>query len=133
MSFLNLTEEQIAAMINPGGSDEYQSQNHGVKRAHFSPLLAQTTEIVQADICCLDDVEVELQAELGQTSINLRDVLALHIDQIIVLNRLAGDMVDLKINDIWLAHGEVLVLNDTLGVRITSFKGDGNHPGRGAK
>lgn len=133
MSFRNLTEEQIEAMINLGGSADYQGQNHGVKKAHFSPLLVQPTEPAQADISCLDDIEVELQVELGGTSINLRDVLTLHPDQVIVLNRLAGDMADLKVNRVWLAHAEVLVLNDTLGIRITSFKGDENHPGRGAK
>lgn len=133
MSFQNLTEEQIESMINLGGSAEHQSQNHEVQRAHFSPLLAQPIETAPADVSFLDDVEVELQAELGHTLVQLREVLALRPDQIIDLNRLAGDMVDLKVNNIWLARGEVLVLKDTLGIRITSFKGDRSHPGRGAK
>lgn len=132
MGFQNLTEEQIKAMINLGGAAG-QNKNHGVKKAHFLPLVPQPTEPAQEDISCLNDVEVEMRAELAGTSINLRELLALQPGQVIALNRLAGNTVDLRVNQVWLAHGEVLVLNNALGVKITSFKGDVNHPGWGAK
>jgi flagellar motor switch protein FliN len=133
MSLRNLTDEQIEAMLNLSSHANSPQPNQGVKKAHFSTLLPQPVDEEQSDISSLHEVEVELQVELGETSINLRDVLALQPDKVIPLNRLAGDMVDLKVNHIWLAYVEVLVLKETLGVRITSFKGDENFTGRGAK
>ncbi len=133
MSLRNLTEAQIEAMINLGGPANPRGNRQDVKKAHFSPLQPQVIEQSSADISCLQDVEVEMQVELGNTSINLREVLALQPDKVIALNRLAGDMVDLKVNNIWLAYGEVLVLKDSMGIRIASFKGDENYPDRGAK
>ncbi len=133
MSIRNLTEEQIKAMINLGSSANPRNPQQDVKKAYFSPLLPQATDQKSSDISCLQEVEVEMQVELGCTSINLREVLALQPDKVIALNRLAGDMVDLKVNNVWLAYAEVLVLKDSLGIRIASFKGDENFSDRGAK
>lgn len=133
MSLRNLTEEQIEAMLHLGDKTDSPFTNQGVKKAHFSPLLPQLAEENRLDISCLNDVEVELQVELGSTSINLRDVLALQPDKVISLSRLAGDLVDLKVNQVWLAYAEVLVLKEKMGIRIASFKGEENYPGKGAK
>jgi flagellar motor switch protein FliN len=133
MSLRNLTEEQIKAMLNLSSHTSPAQRNQGVKKACFSPLQVQPVNDETSDINCLHDVEVELQVELGDTTINLREVLALQPDKVITLNRLAGDLADLKVNHVWLAHAEVLVLKDSLGIRFASFKGDENNEGRGAK
>lgn len=118
MSFKNFTKEQIEEMLNMSGE---KSKDSSVKKAHFSPLEFHQPEEAQENISFLNEVELELQVELGSTTINLREVLNLYKDQVIPLNRIAGDTVDLKVNNVWLAHGEVLVLNEVLGIRIASF------------
>ena len=131
MSLRNFTEEQIESLLNMGG--EKGNRNKNIKKAQFSKFEPHKVEKAQEDISFLNEVELELQVELGSTSVNLRDVLNLHEEQVISLNRIAGDTVDVKVNNIWLAHGEVLVLNEVLGIRISSFNKEEEYSGRGVK
>jgi flagellar motor switch protein FliN/FliY len=97
-------------------------------------LLQHTpVEETKADISMLNEIPLELEVELGSTSMNLKEVINLHEGEIITLDRLAGDTVDLMANKQWLAYGEVLVLNEVLGIRISSFTKDGEISGRGVK
>jgi flagellar motor switch protein FliN/FliY len=131
MSFENLTKEQIEEILNIGS--EKKNKDSNVKKAHFSQLEFKKAEEAEEDISFLNEVELDLQVELGSTTINLREVLNLYKDQVIPLNRIAGDTVDLKVNNVWLAHGEVLVLNEVLGIRITSFNREEEYFARGVK
>jgi flagellar motor switch protein FliN/FliY len=119
MSFRNFTEEHVKEMLNMVG--EKESKNNHIKKAQFSVLEARKVEAAKEDISFLNEVELELEVELGSTVLNLREVINLFEGQVITLNRIAGDTVDLKANNNWLAHGEVLVLNEVLGIRISSF------------
>ncbi len=119
MSIRNLSEEQIQEMLNMGRQSGVKSKD--IKKAQFSQLEPRQVEGTKEDISYLNDVEIELQAELGSAAINLREVMHLHEGQVIPLNRIAGDTIDLKVNDIWLAYGEVLILNDAFAIRISSF------------
>jgi len=131
MSLRNFTEEQIEALLNMGG--DKGNRNRNIKKAQFSQFAPHKVEENQEDISFLNEVELEVKVELGSTSVNLREVLNLQEQQVIPLNRIAGDTVDVKVNNIWLAHGEVLVLNEVLGIRISSFNRDEEYSGRGAK
>lgn len=130
MSLRNFTEEQIESLLNLGG--EKGNRNKNIKKAQFTTFEPHPVEETQENINFLNEVELELKVELGSTSVNLREVLNLHEEQVIPLNRIAGDMVDVKANNIWLAHAEVLVLNEVLGIRISSFNKD-EDSSRGAK
>ena len=66
----------------------------------------------------LDDVELDVQIELGRTRMYVQDVLRLNADSVIELERAAGDPVDVFVNGRLIARGEVLVLNDNFCVRI---------------
>lgn len=74
-----------------------------------------------AAIGLLDDVELDVKIELGRTQMYIEDVLRLGVGSVIELNKLAGDHVDVYINDRLVAHGEVLVLNENLCVRINDI------------
>ena len=69
----------------------------------------------------LDDVELEAKIELGRTQMYIEDVLRLGVGSVVELNKLAGDHVDVYINERLVAHGEVLVLNENLCVRINDI------------
>lgn len=131
MNLRNFTEEQIESLLNLGGDKSNRSLN--IKRAQFPRLKPQNIEDDRENIDFLNEVELELKVELGTAPISLRDVLNLHEEQVLSLNRIAGDTVDVKANNLWLAHGEVLVLNEVLGIRISSFSKDEENSGRGAK
>ncbi len=69
----------------------------------------------------LDDVELELQIELGRAELLIEEVLALREGAVVPLDKLAGDPVDILVNGRLLARGEVLVLNDNFCVRVAEI------------
>lgn len=71
----------------------------------------------------LAQVKLELSADLGQCQMLVRDVLALKKGSVVPLNKLAGEMADILVNGIPLAKGEVMVMGDTLQLRIAEVLG----------
>jgi flagellar motor switch protein FliN/FliY len=69
----------------------------------------------------LYDVPVELAVEIGRTQMTIRETLALGPGSIVTLNRLAGEPVDLLVNGKPIARGEVVVIDEEFGVRITEI------------
>lgn len=71
----------------------------------------------------LDEVEMDLRVELGRTRMRLEDVLRLRRGSVVMLDKLAGDPVDIFANGRLIARGEVLVMNDHFCVRVTELLG----------
>ncbi len=69
----------------------------------------------------LMDVNLVVTVELGRTDLTIREVLDLQRGSVVELDRMAGDPVDILINDHLFAHGEVVVVDDKFGVRITEI------------
>lgn len=69
----------------------------------------------------LMDVSLKVSVELGRTFMTLRQILDLQQGSVIELDRLAGEVVDVYINDHLFANGEVVVVDDKFGVRITKL------------
>jgi flagellar motor switch protein FliN/FliY len=67
----------------------------------------------------LYDVSVELAVEIGRTHMTIRETLALGPGSIVTLNRLAGEPVDLLVNGKPIARGEVVVIDEEFGLRVT--------------
>jgi len=76
-------------------------------------------ELGQIDL--LDDVELEVKIELGRTEMYIEDVIQLGVGAVIELDKLAGDPVDIYVNERLVARGEVLVLNDNFCVRVNDI------------
>jgi flagellar motor switch protein FliN/FliY len=77
------------------------------------------TEQRSADLHRLEDVPVELAVEIGRTKMTIGETLALGPGSIISLNRLAGEPVDLLVNGKRIARGEVVVIDEEFGLRLT--------------
>jgi flagellar motor switch protein FliN/FliY len=69
----------------------------------------------------LKDVDLQVKIELGRTKMLIEDVLRLAEGSVVELDKLAGDPVDVYVNDQLVARGEVLVLNDNFCVRINEI------------
>ena len=65
------------------------------------------------------DVGVTIALEVGRTRITVRDLLQLTQGSILELDRLAGEPLDVLVNGTLVAHGEVVVVNDKFGIRLT--------------
>src|SRR3954462_11695108 len=72
-----------------------------------------------ADLERLYDVPVELAVEIGRTQMTIREALALGPGSIVTLQRLAGEPVDLLVNGKPIARGEVVVIDEEFGLRVT--------------
>ena len=74
-----------------------------------------------AGLNLLRDVDLQVKVELGRTRMYVEDVLRLNEDSVIELDKLAGDPVDIYVNDRHVARGEVLVVNDNFCVRVSEI------------
>jgi flagellar motor switch protein FliN/FliY len=73
------------------------------------------------NIDLLMDVSLRVTVELGRTRMQLSQILELQHGSVVELDRLAGDPVDVFVNDCLMARGEVVVVDDKFGVRITEM------------
>ena len=65
------------------------------------------------------DVPVAISMEIGRTNINIRNLLQLNQGSIVELDRLAGEPLDVLVNGTLIARGEVVVINEKFGIRLT--------------
>ena len=79
------------------------------------------TKILSSNIDLLMDVSMRVTVELGRTRMQLAQILELQHGSVVELDRLAGDPVDIIVNDCMVAHGEVVIVDDKFGVRITEM------------
>ncbi|MEJ1297567.1 MAG: flagellar motor switch protein FliN [Candidatus Sedimenticola sp. (ex Thyasira tokunagai)] len=67
------------------------------------------------------DVPVTISMEIGRTSINIRNLLQLTQGSVLELDRLAGEPMDVRVNGTLIAQGEVVVVNEKFGIRLTDI------------
>jgi len=71
------------------------------------------------DLDMVMDIPVTISMEIGRTRIPIRNLLQLSQGSVVELDRLAGEPMDVLVNDTLIAHGEVVVVNDKFGIRLT--------------
>lgn len=79
------------------------------------------SEIQPNDINFLLDIPLKITVELGRTKILVQDLIKLHKGSVIELTKLAGEPLEVLVNDKVLAKGEVIVMNEKFGVRLTDI------------
>ena len=77
--------------------------------------------VESAGLDLLGDVNLQVKVELGRTRMYVEDVLRLNENSVIELDKLAGDPVDIYVNDRHVARGEVLVVNENFCVRVSEI------------
>lgn len=77
----------------------------------------QTMEGPNLDVIL--DIPVTISMEVGSTEINIRNLLQLNQGSVVELDRLAGEPLDVLVNGTLIAHGEVVVVNEKFGIRLT--------------
>ena len=86
-----------------------------------APTAEEEAEDDQANVGMIMDVVLSVSVELGRTHMTVRQVLDLDQDSVIELDRLAGEVVDVFVNNHLMARGEVVVVDDKFGVRISEL------------
>jgi flagellar motor switch protein FliN/FliY len=112
-------QEAQAGMPTVDVHAENQSASQEVDRVQFPELEPAVQDEGKHNLELFSSVPVKLSLELGSTVLTVREVLALQKNSIIKLERLAGENVALLVNGLPLATGEVVVINDNFGFRVT--------------
>jgi flagellar motor switch protein FliN/FliY len=102
-----------------GGDGAVPESPHG-EPAGFEELVG--ADMVDGEHLKLEsilDIPVTLSMEIGRTKISIRNLLQLNQGSVVELDRLAGEPMDVLVNGTLIAHGEVVVVNEKFGVRLT--------------
>ncbi|MFD2180250.1 flagellar motor switch protein FliN [Veronia pacifica] len=101
---------------------EQEEVESGAELAPLDELTDETVSISEDEQRKLDsimDIPVTIAMEVGRTNINIRNLLQLNQGSVVELDRLAGESLDVLVNGTLIAHGEVVVVNDKFGIRLT--------------
>jgi len=88
-------------------------------KAEFDTLLADDASGADLNLDVILDVPVTLSLEVGRARLPIRNLLQLNQGSVVELERGAGESLDVFVNGTLIAHGEVVVINDRFGVRLT--------------
>ena len=119
---VNTQEPSTAAQ----GGAESAAQSNGealldeqAQPAALEDLVSETNGEGTANIDSILDIPVTLAMEIGRTQINIKNLLQLNKGSVVALDRLAGEPLDVLVNGTLVAHGEVVVVNEKFGIRLT--------------
>ena len=104
--------EQAAAIDAPAAP---------VEKAAFRDFTASGSSVQKNDIDFILDIPVQLTVELGRTKIAIKNLLQLAQGSVVELDGLAGEPMDVLVNGCLIAQGEVVVVNDKFGIRLTDI------------
>jgi len=129
------TEDQQALADEWAAAMEEQVTDEGAGAVDPDALLAETgvtgssveldeltdegTPVTDPKLDVILDIPVTLSMEVGQTDIPISNLLQLNQGSVIELDRVAGEPLDVMVNGTLIAHGEVVVVNDRYGIRLT--------------
>ena len=109
-------------MGQPMMSQPMMGQPVNVQPAQFQPFMGDLSAAFQKEnIDLIMDVPLEVTVELGRTSKSIQEILDFAPGTIIELNKIAGETIDVLVNGKYVAKGEVVVIEESFGVRITEI------------
>ena len=124
--YFNVAEDLINSVISAASGSQTPGKNN-VSEVDFAQMsyTVNSDEIYEKkNLNLLMDIKLGLIVELGRAEMQLRDILKLTKGSVIELDRLSGEPVDLFVNNKIIARGEVVVIDDSFGLRITQLAGN---------
>jgi len=126
----DLADEWAAAMSEAGDAEEGEGLEDewaaAMTEQEVKPVKLETLTTpsvpaggVGSDLDLIMDIPVVLSMELGNTEIAIRNLMQLTQGSVVELDRFAGEPLDVLVNGTLIAHGEVVVVNDKYGIRLT--------------
>ncbi|MDM7860118.1 flagellar motor switch protein FliN [Alteromonas sp. ASW11-36] len=117
-------DDWAAAMAEQAESEEAEAEGDAGDDVQVAELdeLNDDEPITQEQKKKLDtilDIPVTISMEVGRSQISIRNLLQLNQGSVVELDRVAGEPLDVLVNGTLIAHGEVVVVNDKFGIRLT--------------
>jgi flagellar motor switch protein FliN/FliY len=116
-----VTEADIDALLVQAAAPTTQKQEERAEAFTLEDVQPQAAPSEKPSVDMLMDVGLNVRVELGRRKMFVEDILKLTRGSVIELDKLAGDPLDILVNDKLVARGEVLVLNDNFCIRITNI------------
>jgi flagellar motor switch protein FliN/FliY len=121
-----LAEQQMLAeleRLEAEGQDSDSSEDtfKDIQKPDFPAFSQSTTAAQEKNLDLLLDVNLPISIELGRTTMKIKEILALGPGSVVELKKLAGEPVDLLVNNNIVAKGEVVVVDENFGLRIVSL------------
>jgi flagellar motor switch protein FliN len=110
-------DDWASALAEQNGNEAPAVATAGV----FQPLSPAAAPSTRNDIDMILDIPVNLTVELGRTKIAIRNLLQLAQGSVVELDGMAGEPMDVLVNGCLIAQGEVVVVNDKFGIRLTDI------------
>jgi flagellar motor switch protein FliN/FliY len=118
-------DDWAAAMAEQGAAPDAGAAGDGKVQVAAAPIFEQFAPASVAgahnDIELILDIPVQLTVELGRTKIAIKNLLQLAQGSVVELDGLAGEPMDVLVNGCLIAQGEVVVVNDKFGIRLTDI------------
>jgi len=111
----------LAEATPAAAATEVQMQAEQVAPASFTNFSSGASPTAGNDINMILDIPVQLTVELGRTRIPIKHILQLAQGSVVELEALAGEPMDVLVNGYLIAQGEVVVVNDKFGIRLTDI------------
>lgn len=112
---LSMWDEALDEQAAAKGSEEAET----VKLEELTEDAVAITGEEKRRLDTILDIPVTISMEVGRTNINIRNLLQLNQGSVVELDRIAGEALDVLVNGTLIAHGEVVVVNDKFGIRLT--------------
>lgn len=102
-------------------AEQDESESKAIEAAHFDEFSESKGKYVEGseNLDMILDIPVNISMEIGRTKISIRNLLQLNQGSVVELDRLAGEPMDVLVNGTLIAHGEVVVVNEKFGIRLT--------------
>ncbi len=101
-------------------ADALMAESMGMEQASLDNLNDDSVPPPEEDnLNAILDIPISLSVEIGQTKISIRNLLQLNQGSVVELDRLAGEPLDVMVNNTLVAHGEIVVINEKYGIRLT--------------
>jgi flagellar motor switch protein FliN/FliY len=113
------TDDQLAA--DWAAAAELQTPAEQVQPAPFTDFAPTSGTTAGNDINMILDIPVQLTVELGRTRIPIKNILQLAQGSVVELEAMAGEPMDVLVNGYLIAQGEVVVVNEKFGIRLTDI------------
>ncbi|BDX19303.1 MAG: flagellar motor switch protein FliN [Pseudomonadales bacterium] len=115
----NANQDDIDAMLAQTGSQPRMPMEEFDAPARTSRSAEDMDPGDSPNLDVILDIPVTISMEVGNTEITIRNLLQLNQGSVVELDRLAGEPLDVKVNGTLIAHGEVVVVNEKFGIRLT--------------
>lgn len=115
---MSLDDENTPNATQEVNLPEFEESTTGIEESESSSL---SPELLQSEISAIHDVPVHVSAVLGKSTMQVSQLLKLSRGAVIELDRKVGEAIDVYVNNRLVARGEVVVVDDHLGITMTEI------------